>query len=151
MAAGLCSLLLDLGLEPTYVGLASQTLGGVAAFADALAADGHTLPAGCSVATDPSLHALRSLFAGAELDGVFGSATTLNLLTTLPRETWAVRTPSGASSQGPFMVEVGFPSRDHHPLLPEPLFGFTGVVVMAQRILDASRLWDGGRRMSWQG
>jgi hypothetical protein len=34
-------------------------------------------------------------------------------------------------------------------MLPMPYLGYGGVVVMAQRIVDAKRVWDAGRGMTF--
>lgn len=153
LAAGLCSLLLDLGLDPVLVGLRGSTLGGADELHAALARDGHALPA-ADVLEDPSLATLRERFeqllAGGGLDGVFGAGPDLNILSTLSPSLHVHAASAGAlEPQGPFLVELGFPSRDFHPVMPMPFLGYGGVVVMAQRIADARRLWDAGRSMTW--
>lgn len=153
LAAGLCALLLEVGLQPVFVGLRGRTLGGAVAFADALDRDGHALPEDCRVVEDPSLHGLREVFADllaqGHLHGVIGSAPDLNALTTLPAGLLAGVEPPDPQSRGPFLVELGFPCRDHHAMMPLPWLGYGGVLVLAQRIVDARRLWDGGRRATF--
>ncbi|MCB9680465.1 MAG: hypothetical protein H6733_03265 [Alphaproteobacteria bacterium] len=155
LAAGLCAMLLELGLDPVLVGVRGTSLGGADAVRDVLAADGLALPDDAEVIEDPSLASLRDRFAAllqaGRLDGVFGSATDLNVLTTLPPESFAADRVDGRfEPQGPFLVEIGFPCRDHHALMPMPYLGYGGVVVMAQRIVDARRIWDAGRRPTFQ-
>lgn len=155
LAAGLCAVLLDLGLTPAWIGLRGATLGGAEAFHAALDQSGYTLPADLEVVDNPSLHTIREAMtealAAGTLRGVFGAATEMNLLTTLPRALFEREQVTGeVQSQGPFMVEIGFPCRDFHAITPMPWLGYGGVVVLAQRILTAPRLWDSGRALSFQ-
>jgi len=144
LAAGVCSMLIEFGLHPVLVGLRGQTLGGARELQRVLHDDGLSLPDDTLVIEDPSLYELRerfsSLLAEGALDGVFGSGPDLNVLTTLTPDVMP-----DASAGGPFVVEMGFPCKQFHAMTPMPWLGYGGVVVMAQRILDARRLWDSGR------
>jgi nitrogenase molybdenum-iron protein alpha/beta subunit len=155
LAAGLCSLLIELGLRPVYVGLRGETLGGARALREALERDGFALDEGTVVVENPSLYGLResmlALLREGVLDGVFGSATELNTLTSLaPKEYLREHVIGRVEPQGPFFVEIGFPCRDFHAMLPMPYLGYGGVVVLGQRIVDARRVWDAGRGMTYQ-
>lgn len=155
LAAGLCSLLMELGLQPVYVGLRGESLGGARVFAETLERDGFVLPDGVPVVENPSLYGIRAsmlaLLREGVLDGVFGSANELNMLTSVPPKEYLREHVIGrAEPQGPFFVEVGFPCRDYHTMLAAPYLGYGGVVVVGQRILDARRVWDSGRGMTYQ-
>ena len=144
LAAGLCGVLLELGLRPVLVATQGASLGGAEALHAALGRMGHTLPADTLVWEDPSLPRFReqvaALLLDNQLDGVFSSATTLAAITSLsPEEV------GREGRRGPFLVEVGFPCRDFHALIQLPFLGYGGVVTLAQRILQAPRLWDDGR------
>lgn len=151
LAAGVCSLLLDLGIQPVFVGLRGTSLGGELALRTALDRDGHALPDDALVLEAPSLDRLRTEMgdgiAEGRIDGAIGSATELHTLTTLkPRELLRDHLAGRVAPQGPLLVEMGFPAKNHHVIHPMPFLGYGGVVVMAQRLLSAPRLWDAGRR-----
>lgn len=155
LAAGLCGLLLELGFHVELVGLRGSTLGGAQAFHAAMARDGHALDETCEVLDDPSLATLRDRFAAlseaGRFDGLFGSAVDVNVLTTLAPRTHARGHVAGRLEPiGPFVVEIGFPCRDFHAMMPMPWLGYGGAVVLAQRIVDAKRVWDSGRRLTFQ-
>jgi nitrogenase molybdenum-iron protein alpha/beta subunit len=154
LAAGLCSLLIELGMTPVLVGLRGSTLGGREELDRVLDADGVALPEGAVVLDDPSLFAIREHLARAideGLDGVIGAAPDLNMLASLaPRSHVHDHVSGRLQPQGPFVLELGFPSRDHHAMMPMPYLGYGGVVVLAQRIVDAKRLWDAGTKLTFQ-
>jgi nitrogenase molybdenum-iron protein alpha/beta subunit len=141
LAAGLCGTLIELGLRPVLVGTRGTSLGGPDAVVETLARWGQTLPEDAELLTDPSLSRIRervgALLAAGGLDGVLGSSTELNILTTLQ--------PTGDAQRGPWRLEIGFPCRDYHALMQLPFLGYGGVVTLAQRLLSAPRLWDDGR------
>lgn len=150
LAAGWVGLLQELGMQPVLVGLKGHTLGREEAFEAALRQAGHAVPRGLTVVSEPSLARVReevsARLAAGRLDGVVGSATDHNTLTSLPPErflgAWAGRRPQGA---GPFLLESGFPCKRYHCTRDMPFLGYEGVVVQAQRLLDAPRAWDSGR------
>ena len=154
LAAGLCSLLIELGFNPVLVGIRGESLGGAEDLHASLTRDGLRLEPDAVVLENPSLFTLRgqfeALLEGEGLDGVFGAAPDLNMLTTLsPKLHVHARSSGAVEPQGPFLVEIGFPSRDFHAMMPMPFMGYGGVIVLAQRIADARRLWDSGRVMTW--
>lgn len=119
-------------------------------------ADGHQLPGDAIVVEEPSLSWIRDectrLLREGRLEGVFGSATDLNILNTLSPRSMARDHVSGPLlPQGPFVVECGFPCRDYHALYPMPFLGYRGVEVWAQRILMAPRIWNAGRKPAFPG
>lgn len=155
LAAGLCSMLVELGLRPLVVGLRGSTLGGVEDLHAAMARDGLALDPEAVVLDNPSLASIRDhldrLLAEGRLQGVFGSAADVNVLSTLsPQRHMGSHVSGRLEPQGPFVVEIGFPCRDYHAMMPMPFMGYGGVVVMAQRIVDARRLWDAGRGLTFQ-
>lgn len=151
LAAGVCAMLVELGLSPRLVGLKAASLGGKAEFLASCARAGVVLPDDLEIHEQPSLALLRERFTALlvdrRLDGVLGSATDLNVLRTVPPETFMSRHAGGAiHPQGPFQLEIGFPKKDFHASYPMPFVGYAGAMMWAQRILDAPRLWDAGRR-----
>lgn len=150
LAAGVTSMMIELGLTPVMVGLKARSLGGRAALEETCARAGVTLPGDLEVVEEPSIALLRdrftALLAEERLDGVLGSATDLNALRSVPPETM-LRPHAGAAMQpqGPFQLEIGFPKRDHHASYPMPFMGYAGVMMWIQRVLDAPRIWDSGR------
>ncbi len=144
LAAGLCGVLLELGMRPVLVATQGTSLGGADALHAALGRMGHSLPAETQVLEDPSLPTFREniaqLLLDNNLDGVLSSATTLAAITSLnPEDVERI------GRRGPFLLEVGFPCRDYHALIQLPFLGYGGVVTLAQRILQAPRIWDDGR------
>jgi nitrogenase molybdenum-iron protein alpha/beta subunit len=124
--------------------LKGTSLGGQEEFLAAVKSDGVALPDEVTILENPSLAAMREEFVtrmrSRALEGVLGSATDLNVLTTIAAEEAGLE-----GSTGPLLIEIGFPCRDHHAIQPMPFFGYSGVVVQAQRITSARRLWDTGR------
>jgi nitrogenase molybdenum-iron protein alpha/beta subunit len=152
LAVGVVSLLDELGLSVEVVGLRGRTLGGEAAFREALARVGATLPEGCEVLEDPSLHRVRDvterLWRARRLDGVLGSATDLNAVTTIPASAFlAPLAGEQMFGNGPFKLEIGFPCKEHHCTYAMPFMGYGGVMMWVQRLLSAPRLWDAGRNV----
>ena len=139
LAAGLCSLLYDLGITPVLVGLRGPSLGGADAFSAVLERDGHPVPE--VVLEGPSLHRIQAtaadLLAVGGVEGFLGSATELNTIAHLE--------PPGIAKRGPFVLEIGFPCMHYHALRQMPFLGYGGVVTLAQRLIGAPRLWDDGR------
>jgi nitrogenase molybdenum-iron protein alpha/beta subunit len=146
LAAGLCSLLVDLGLEPVLVGLRDRSLGGRGAFLQALQRDGVPLPDGVEILEDPALKTVQERLVEwiveRGLQCVFGSSVELNLFSAwTPDEIMRlVDRPDGAAGgPGLFAVEIGFPSTGHHVTHADPFMGFGGTVALAQRILQAGQ------------
>ena len=94
----------------------------------------------CPVLEDPSIHAVREIVGDGLregiIDGICGSATDFNGITTLPASTF---------ENAPFALEVGFPCKRWHVVRPTPTLGYAGVLAWADRFLSAPRLWDDGR------
>jgi nitrogenase molybdenum-iron protein alpha/beta subunit len=149
LAAGYCSMLIELGLSPVLVGLRSSRLGGRAELERILAADGLFLPADAVVLEGPSLAALRATLLdqlrARRIDGVLGSATELNLLGQLDPAELALPTSGGQPARGPFVLEIGFPCWHYHAVQQMPFMGYGGMVTLAQRLIDPPRLLDAAR------
>jgi len=148
LAAGTSAVLTELGLDVVLVGVRGQSLGGADQLRDTMQRYGVSLRA--EVLDDPSVALVRSeigeLVAHGRLDGVLGSATDLNAIATLPPRTLLRQTPSGrVHPAGPFTVEIGFPCKRYHVLRPAPVMGPAGMLVWAERLISAPRLWDSGR------
>ena len=155
LAAAVCATMIELGLSPRLVGLKGHSLGGKAELLAACARAGVALPDDAEILEQPSLALLRERFTALlvdrRLDGVLGSATDLNVLRTVPPEAILGRHAGGAMHpQGPFQIEIGFPKKDFHASYPMPFMGYAGVMMWAQRILDAPRTWDAGRRAGFE-
>lgn len=149
LLAGICGVLDDLGMRPTLLGIRGHTLGGEAELRALLDKDGIAVDA--EVLENPSIRAVRDSVRDRleddALDGIIGSATDFNGITTLPPGTF-VRTDRHGDpvGRGPFALEAGFPCRHHHVIRSAPYLGYTGVQVWADRLLNAPRLWDPGRQ-----
>lgn len=145
--AGLTSLLLELGLHPVLIGIKGSTLGGEDSFREVLEADGNPLPDDSQVLENPSIwkiqESLKALLKDGQIDGVFGNATDLNALSSIPAEHFLAGT---SEPQGPFILETGFPCQDNHVFYPMPFMGYRGVEAWVQRIISAPRLWNAGRK-----
>ena len=132
-AIGLVTLLRELGLQVPVVGLRDDVLGGKAVFYDEVGKNGASLAEDCTVLLRPSLRQMRSLLlervASRDIHAVIGSSIELDVLS-------RARTVKG-SMQGVALLEAGFPTKHHHATLPLPTFGYTGVLVWAQRIVRA--------------
>jgi len=133
LAVGLVTILRELGVELAMVGLRDDVLGGPEAFQASVEKNGVRLNDDCEVVRRPSLRRIRQWVldtsASGELQAVIGSAIELNALS----HAVSVR---GALSRLA-LIETGYPSKDHHAALGVPSFGYTGVLVWAQRLLDA--------------
>lgn len=142
LAAGICAMLLELGMQPVLVGLRGKGLGGASYLRGVLERDELALPEGAEVLEDPSLariqSAVRRLLERGELDGVIGSATELNPIRTMDATQPRARTESPVDE--PFVLEFGFPCLNYHALQQMPFMGYGGVVCFAQRMVDAPRL-----------
>lgn len=153
LAVGLASLLDEFGMIPQVIGLRGHSLGGAAAFRDGLARIGARLPDVCEVLEHPSLGLVRDSVASRlrkrSLDGVIGSATDLNAISTIPASE-ILRPYAGEQMfpMGPFRIEMGFPCREHHCAYPMPYMGYAGLMLWVQRFLSAPRFFDSGRRSS---
>ena len=133
LAAGLCGVLLELGMEPVLVGVRGTSLGGPDTVRETLARWGQALPERCEVLAAPSLDRIRQRVAAHIDDGlghVLGSATELNALADLP------------GADGVRALEVGFPCQHHHTFMQLPFLGYGGVVTLAQRLVNPPRLGD---------
>ncbi len=144
LAAGLCSLMTEMGLRPLLVGLRGASLGGRQAFCEVLERDGIGLPDGVEILERPSLRRARQrlfeLLRTRELRGVIGSSIELNLLATFSPEEWMEvfsGIPVPGRQAGLFALEIGFPSVSYHVTRSEPFLGFGGAVALAQRIINS--------------
>lgn len=145
LAAGVVTLLHEMGIRVVLVGLRDKAgcLGGREAFLETLSRNG--VPVGdMEIFVDPSLRSTRErvseLLGRDALDGVIGSTHELDVLRHLPAQS--------ARLTSAFLMEVGFPSDQHHAAFMMPTFGFTGAVIWAQRLLDAvhpARIGDANR------
>lgn len=142
LAAGVCAMLLELGMQPTLVGLRGKGLGGAAYFRAVLERNGQALPEGAEVLEDPSLariqNSVRQLLEQGLVDGIIGSATELNPVRTMDARQPRARAESPLGE--PFVLELGFPCLNYHALQQMPFMGYGGVVSFAQRMIDAPRL-----------
>lgn len=128
LAAGLVSTLLDLGISPVLVGLRDRSLGGRAAFADAVDRAGHALPKDLEVLECPSLQAVKRKIDDLRCRDRIG------LMAATHTEIHAAK---GDERSLPFpALEIGFPSFTHHVLYPEPFLGVGGALALAHRIYD---------------
>ncbi|MBI5210176.1 MAG: hypothetical protein HY927_09430 [Elusimicrobia bacterium] len=128
LAAGLTSLLLELGQPPIVVGLRDRSLGGARAFREALARTGLSAPDDLEVVECPSLDLARSkvlaLSQADRLAMVLCSHAELLCLRGLGEQ---VKIP---------IIEIGFPSMTYHVLYPTPFYGIAGALAGAQRIMN---------------
>jgi nitrogenase molybdenum-iron protein alpha/beta subunit len=141
LAAGLCGLLMEMGMLPVWVGLRDESLGGRQALEATLAADGFSLPEDAQVSQRPSLRCVRKrileLAGERKLHGIFGSAVELGLLRTFSaRELSEIYPDFPAQKHILFELECGFPSSNYHLTHATPSLGFGGAVAWAQRILN---------------
>ncbi|HMV66075.1 MAG TPA: nitrogenase component 1 [Myxococcota bacterium] len=151
LLAGVMSLLDELGIRVEAAGIRGRSLGGRDELLAALARVGAAPPDGCEILVDPSVHLVREtarrLLRERRLDGVLGSATDHNALSTLPAtEVLAPLAGEQLYGAGPLRLEIGFPCREHHCTFAMPFMGYGGVVMWVQRLLSAPRLWDAGRQ-----
>jgi nitrogenase molybdenum-iron protein alpha/beta subunit len=107
LATGLVSLLSDLGVTTTLLGLLDRTLGR------------DDLPPVPTILEDPSPHDLVASWKPVDL--------------ILSPSLWL---PEDIASDLAH-VEIGFPSNRRHVLYGQPVTGFRGAVALAQRLLDA--------------
>ncbi len=125
LAAGVCTVLSELGYTVTLVGLRGRSLGGEDELRRVLGDNGLALEEGCAVLEASSLHAINSALVaelrGEGLDGAVDSATELNLMGTVPED-------CRGDGRGPVVLELGFPCRDPHALMQLPLLLFLGMV-----------------------
>lgn len=150
LLAGTVSLLDELGVQVVVAGIRGRTLGGPDELVAALARLGATLPEGCEIQHEPSLARVRDtvarLQAERRIDGVLGSATDLNAISTIPAASLlAPYAGEQMSATGLFRLEVGFPCKEHHCAFAMPFMGYAGVMMWVQRLLSAPRAWDSGR------
>ncbi len=135
LAAGLVSLLHDLGVRTPIVGLRDTqlALGGKQAFLDVLARDG--VPSdGIQILEEPSMRRVRVACLEAlqrgEITGIIGSSHEVDLF----------QRPSGDGTpmRDMALLETGYPANRTHSVLMQPTYGFAGVASWAQRILDVA-------------
>ena len=131
LAAGLVSMLREMGAKVVLIGLRDTSLGGAMELRRVVDANGQDL-GDAEVLERPSLMALRerviALAEAREVHAVIGSSIELNVFT----HAASVR----AALQRVALLETGFPSKDHHSALALPTFGYQGALVWAQRIVD---------------
>lgn len=146
LAAGLCSLLDDMGVKPVLVGLRDSSLGGRGAFLQVLGRDGVQLPEEAEILENPALKTVKERLVDwaieRRLQCVFGSSVELNLFSAwAPEEIMRFMDRPGGAAGGPglFALEIGFPSTGYHVTHAEPFMGFGGAVALAQRILQAGQ------------
>jgi nitrogenase molybdenum-iron protein alpha/beta subunit len=136
LAAGLVSLLDEMGIRVPLVGLRDQNrcLGGRTAFLQTLERNGVPDLDRIEVLEAPSLRLVRERcrerMAQGRLRGIVGSSHELDLF---------VQDRRGAFGAHTFLIETGFPSDEVHAALALPTLGFAGAVAWAQRMLDALR------------
>lgn len=148
MLVGTMGVLEELGIHVVVAGIRGHTLGGRSGLLAALSRTGASLPDGCEVLENPSLHAVRASVRSrlGVLDGVLGSATDLNTISTIPAsELLAPLAGEAMASEGLFRLEIGFPAKEHHCAYAMPFMGYAGVLMWVQRLLSAPRVWDSGR------
>ncbi len=133
LAAGLASLLREMGADIALIGLRGEGLGGSAEIYRVLEANGVQLGADTRILQQPSLRVMREqvleLAEKREIHAIIGSAIELNVFS-------QAATLRGATSRTA-LIETGFPSKDYHAALAAPTLGYSGSLVWAQRILDA--------------
>ncbi len=131
-AAGMATILRELGIEILTVGLRDSCLGGEAGFRETLARNGVSLNEDCTVLEKPSLRAVRDnvlpLVTSRRLRLIMGSTSEVNAL--------GHEEPLMLRMGGAELVEIGYPSSGRHCIAPSPSLGFKGVVYWAQRFLD---------------
>lgn len=134
MAAGLVTILTELGVPVRYVGLRDDVLGGKSGFFEAVTANGVD-PAGIEIAERPSLRRIQQdvLPRIRQTPGcvVIGSSVELAVF---KRDAGIDR----YTTDDTILLEAGVPSNNHHVAHASPSLGFQGVLVWAQRILDAA-------------
>jgi nitrogenase molybdenum-iron protein alpha/beta subunit len=146
LAAGLVTLLTELGVHVPLVGLRDQDgcLGGKVAFFETLLRNGVTDHSHLEVLVTPSLRTVQREVlrrAGEGLAGAIGSTHELDTLVHVPR--------SRAMSADAVLLEVGFPSNNYHAVYEIPNFGFEGVIAWAHRIREAYAQPRIGREAPW--
>jgi len=144
LAAGLTTIMVELGVDVVLVGLRDKVLGGSAAFYDALSKNGVEVSEAMRVLGAPALRTVRSEILGLAKEGavhaVIGSSIELDTLS------WTRDTEVAMGRVT--LLETGFPAKDHHTAVPVPSLGFEGVLYWAQRLLNgvmAPRMGLGSR------
>ena len=136
-AAGLASLLIEMGIEPTYIGLRDSFLGGKRGFEETLERLGITLPPSTIVLEQPTLARIRTDVYGAiakgQVSGVIGSSHELCLF---DPDRMKADLGTALLPERFLRIETGFPSDNAHATFPVPDIGFTGAIAWSQRILD---------------
>ena len=129
LAAGLCTILVELGVPIELVGLRDTSLGGERAFRETLERNGVQTDA--RVLEQPSLAYIRdkvvSRTIGLRGAIVIGSSHELGVFTHRPHA-------NELHFRG-VLLETGMPSNQFHTVADAPTLGFQGVLTWAQRIL----------------
>lgn len=120
LAAGLCGLVMEMGLRPAVVGLRDGSLGGREAFMQALQRGGHRAPGELRVVEHPSVLEVRDTLRSLEQ----GDGAAIMIASSGEHSGYQIPT-----------VEIGFPSIRHHVARPDPYMGFGGVTAFAQRMM----------------
>ncbi|MBI5490966.1 MAG: hypothetical protein HY905_26780 [Deltaproteobacteria bacterium] len=130
-AAGLAGLLRELGAEPVLAGLLDRSLGGDEGFRETLAAAGHDAGA-CVVLPDPTAQEVESACGELRHGARARGGRPFDVL--IAPDLWLPR----AATDGTARLELGFASNRRHAVAPSPFLGFSGVLSLAQRLLDAA-------------
>jgi nitrogenase molybdenum-iron protein alpha/beta subunit len=135
LAAGLVTLLGEIGIPVAYVGLRDDSLGGKTVFYEMLDRNGVD-PSGFEIDERPSLYRIQqavvSRVVGQRGAIVIGSSHELSVFT---RD---IRLISAGTDAHVALLETGMPSNNYHAAFSAPTFGYQGVLAWTQRILDAS-------------
>lgn len=133
LAAGLASIMADLGVRVRLIGLRDKVLGGRRLLRKTLEADGHGLE-GTTILQQPGLRTWREavlpLIERHEVSAVIGSGPELATL----RHSRSLT----AAGRGVALLETGFPTARRHAARARSSFGFAGVVAWAQALVDAT-------------
>jgi nitrogenase molybdenum-iron protein alpha/beta subunit len=137
LAAGLVSMLADMGVRVRVVGLRDShgALGGTAQFLEILARNGIEDVSDMEILPEPSLRRMRDVVmqhVRQGMRGILASSHEIELL-----QSSSGRVPGVTSDV--FLIEVGFPSDRQHAAMATPTLGYAGLLTWAQRILDAAR------------
>ena len=126
-AAGLVTILSEMGLNIAFVGLRDTSLGGADEFHAILARNGVALE-NTEVVETPSLHWLstegRARVKRIEWHLIIGSSIELDVFR--------------YEERSPVLLEAGFPCNNHHAVSLMPSYGYAGISAWAQRLLTAA-------------
>lgn len=133
-AAGIVTILRELGVPVQYVGLRDTVLGGRSALLETLSKN-RIDPGDAEIVERPSLYQIQQEIVPAVLSRrgalVIGSSHELAVFTRDTRLT-------ARSDAGVMLLETGLPSNNYHAAYAAPSLGFQGVLAWTQRLLDAS-------------